>query len=82
MGVGFYNASQQWDEDSFFFCLNGVYNMIGTWVLVIILGGNTGYKNSTMETIEGFSSRATCVSAGQQVDDISNVRIRFTCVKR
>lgn len=82
MGIGFYDASRQWDEDSFFLFKTGPYDMINTWVLVLILGGNNSYKNPEMEIVEGFSSREACVLAGQQVDDISNRRLRFTCVKR
>lgn len=84
MGIGFYNASLQWDEDSFFFYLNGVYDMINTWILIIILGGNNGYNNSEIDTIEGFSSKATCVSAGQQYETslTRGIKSHFICIER
>lgn len=58
--------------------------MINTWILIIALGGNNSYKNSDIEVIEGFSSRATCVSAGQQYVDSLKSRNRpyFACIER
>ncbi len=58
--------------------------MINTWILIIFLGGNNSYKNSEIEAIEGFSSRATCISAGQQYKASLNSRTRpyFACIER
>lgn len=82
MGVGFYNASQQWDEDSFFFCLNGKLDMTKVWILVLLMGGNNSYKNPEVAIIEGFHTKVECLEAGKQIYVMSPTRIKFTCVER
>jgi hypothetical protein len=58
-----------------------------TWVLVLYIYAGTFAKGDsvTLTTIEGFSSKATCIEAGKQSEALvsnSAKEVRYVCVAK
>jgi hypothetical protein len=50
------------------------------WILVLVFVYNT---NIATTNVTGFSSKQSCVIAGQQVSrDVGNNVVKFSCIKK